>query len=83
MPDGELTTIDNTRVVAARQAEIDVQANIHMYDEPLPAEYVDRFTTKNGVPMTWGDAITLRIGKQNSFFRNNYPMGSYIIFKIK
>ena len=77
MPDGGLTTIDNTRVVAARQAGIDVQANIHAYDDLLPVEYIDRFTTKKGVPTTWGDAITLRIGKQNSTFRNNNPFGSF------
>lgn len=77
MSDGGLTTIDNTRVVAARQAGIDVQANIHAYDDLLPVEYIDRFTTKKGVPTTWGDAITLRIGKQNSTFRNNNPFGSF------
>lgn len=48
MSDGRLTTIDNTRVVAARQAGIDVQANIHAYDDLLPVEYIDRFTTKKG-----------------------------------
>ena len=83
MPDGGLTTIDNTRVVAARQAGIDVQANIHAYDDLLPSEYIDRFTTKKGVPTTWGDAITLRIGKQNATFRNNNPFGSVNMDNIK
>ncbi len=83
MPDGGLTTIDNTRVVAARQAGIDVQANIHTYDELLPSEYVDRFTTKMGVPKTWGDAITFRIGNQNATFRNNNPYGSVNMQNIK
>lgn len=31
MDDGELTTLDNTRVVAARAAGIDVMANVHAY----------------------------------------------------
>ena len=57
MADGRLTTIDNTRVVAARQARIDVQANIHAYDELLPIEYIARFTTKKGVPKTWGEML--------------------------
>lgn len=83
MPDNIYTTIDNTKVVAARQAGIDVQANIHAYDELLPAEYIERFTTKKGVPATWGDAIKLRIGKQNSTFRNNNPFGSYNMNNIK
>lgn len=45
MPDGGLTTIDNRRVVAANQAGIDVQATIHGFDDPLPQEFIERFTT--------------------------------------
>ena len=45
MPDGAYTTIDNTRVVSAREAGINVQAIIHNYNDPLPIEYVERFTT--------------------------------------
>ncbi len=77
MPDGVYTTIDNTRVAAARNAGIDVKANVHSYNEPLPQEYIDRFTTKNGIPSTWGEAIQLRIGKQKASFRNNNPMGGW------
>jgi hypothetical protein len=77
MPDSGLTAIDNTRVVAAHQAGIDVQAMIHGFDEPLPPEFIGRFTTpKGGVPSTWGDAILNRVGGQNSLFRNTYPFGS-------
>jgi len=77
MPDSDLTTIDNTRVVAAHQAGIDVQAVIHGFDDPLPPEFIDRFTTpKGGVPSTWGGAILNRIGGQNSLYRNTYPFGS-------
>ncbi|WP_051856618.1 DUF6531 domain-containing protein [Streptomyces sp. NRRL S-1868] len=77
MPDGGLTTIDNTRVVAARHAGINTQAVVHKYDEPLPdQEQIDRFTTRKGVPESWGDALSLRIGKQAAGYRNRYPMGS-------
>ena len=81
MPDGNLTTIDNTRVLAARYAEIDVQANVHAFDEVLPQDLdlIERLTTPKGVPQTWGDAVLLRIGKQNSGYRNTYPLGSNII----
>lgn len=81
MPDGNLTTIDNTRVLAARYAEIDVQANVHAFDEVLPQDLdlIERLTTPKGVPRTWGDAVLLRIGKQNSGYRNTYPLGSNII----
>ena len=77
MLDGGLTTIDNTRVVAADAAGIDVQAVIHGFDDPLPDQFIDRFTTpKGGVPSTWGDAILNRIGTQNSIYRNTHPFGS-------
>lgn len=82
MPDGVYTTIDNTRVVSAREAGIDVQA-IHNYNDPLPIEYVERFTTKQGVPTTWGEAIELRIGKQKATFRNANPFGSFEMENIK
>ena len=77
MPDGALTTIDNTRVVAANYAGIDVLANVHGFDELLPGQYISRFSTpKGGVPSTWGDALLNRIGRQNSGYRNTYPYGS-------
>lgn len=83
MPDGKYTTIDNTRVAAARVSKIEVEANIHKYTDPLPSKYIDRFTTKKGIPKTWGDAIELRIGKQKVAFREKYPYGSLKMEKIK
>jgi hypothetical protein len=80
--DGKLSTLDNTRVVAARQSGIDVQANIHIYNDQLPDSLVGRFTTQKGVPTTWGDAVELRIGKQNSDFRNTFPFGTFDLPKI-
>ena len=49
MPDGSYTTIDNTRVAAAREAEINVQTNVHNYNDPMPSNFVNRFTTPKGV----------------------------------
>lgn len=83
MPDGGLTTIDNTRVVAARAAGIDVKAVVHNADDLLPKNLVERFTTKKGIPTTWREAIELRIGKQKSSFRNNNPFGSFEMERIK
>ncbi len=82
MSEGKLTTIDNTRVVAAREAGIDVQAIIHDFNELLPESLIDRFTTKKGVPKTWGEAIELRIGKQKASFRNNNPFGADTMERI-
>ena len=84
MPDGSLTTLDNTRVAAAREVKIDVQANVRSYDTPLPNQAtIDRFTTKKGVPKTWGEAVELRVGKQKADFKNNNPMGSFDLEKMK
>jgi len=77
MEDTRLTTMDNTRVVAATSAGIDVRATVHRYDEKLTASEVSRFTTKKGVPSTWGEAITLRIQKQSSSWRKDHPYGAY------
>ena len=77
MPDGTLITVDNTRLYAAQQTGTDVQAVVHDYNEPLPEEFVERFTTtRGGIPITWGDAVENRIGNQNSYFRNIFPQGS-------
>ncbi len=77
MPDGDLTTIDNTRVLAARQAGIDVSANVHGFDEPLPPDMIGRFTTRTGALTTWGQAVGQRIGRQNATLRTTYPLGSW------
>ncbi|WJE68504.1 hypothetical protein QRY64_17295 [Bacillus albus] len=83
MPGGKLTTIDNTRVAVAREVGIEVQATIRNYKDPLPTNLIDRFTTKKGVPKTWGEALDLRILKQKTSFRNNNPMGSFELEKMK
>ena len=83
MPDGIYTTIDNTRVVSAREAGINVEANVHGYNDPLPSEYIERFTTKKGVPKTWGEAIELRVSKQKASFRNGNPYGKLEMETIK
>ncbi|HAO7676326.1 TPA: type IV secretion protein Rhs, partial [Salmonella enterica subsp. enterica serovar Agona] len=79
MADGKLTTVDNTRVLAASRAGVKVEARVHDASEALPPELIGRLTTKRGTPSTWGDAIDLRIGKQSAGYRNQYPNGSVII----
>ncbi|PHM22095.1 RHS repeat-associated core domain-containing protein [Xenorhabdus ehlersii] len=79
MKDGGLTTIDNTRVLAASRAGINVKARVHDGSTPIPQEFIRRFTTAKGVPSTWEEAINLRIGKQNAGYRKRYPNGSTVI----
>jgi RHS repeat-associated protein len=77
MPDGGLTSLDNTRVLAAHEAGIHVQARIHGFDDLIPTGGAGRFATpKGGVPTSWGDAVLNRIGGQNLPYRNRWPMGS-------
>jgi hypothetical protein len=79
MPDGGLTSLDNTRVLAANRAGIDVQANIRGFDDALPSSLVGRFTTtKGGAPSTWGDAVLNRIGNQSAGYRTANPFGSWV-----
>lgn len=82
MPDGRLTTLDNTRLLAARRAGVDVEARVFNYDEPLPNDpvYVSRFIGRKGeIPSTFGDAVKNRIGTQSSMYRTRYPSGSQVI----
>jgi hypothetical protein len=74
MSDGSFTTFDNTRLLAADRAGIDVQAVIHEAGETFPT---GRWTPRNEIqPSTWEDAVTTRIQQQNSAYRNTYPTGS-------
>jgi RHS repeat-associated protein len=80
MPDGKLTTIDNTRVVAAGRANIMVKARVRSANDPLTPDEVRRFTRTRGnktiVPSTWGEAINARIWGQSRGFSTQYPNGS-------
>jgi hypothetical protein len=77
MPDGELTSVDNTRLLAAKNASIDVRANVHEFGDPIPAERANTLRSRKGeMPTTWGQAILNRIDKQNSLYRTTYPYGS-------
>ncbi len=78
MPDGKLTSIDNSRVSAAKEVGISIKANVRNYDEKLSSEVLDskRFI-KRGTkgetpenPTTWGEAIDNRIANQSAHFRS-------------
>ncbi len=59
-------------------------ANVHNYHELLLDDnLIRRFTTNKGIPKTWGQAVELRILKQNSTFRKNNPNGSFEMRNIK
>ena len=74
MPDGKVTSMDNTRIRAAREAGIDVKANVRAFDEPLTPEIKE--ARGWGKYNTWGEAITGRINKQSGGFSDKNPLGS-------
>jgi hypothetical protein len=77
MRDGDLTTVDNTRVLSAALSGINVQVRVHEFDSVLPAQLAERFADrKGGMPSTWGEAVVNRINNQSSKYRQRYPSGS-------
>lgn len=82
MGDGAITSIDNTRILAAREAGISVRVRVRSMNEPLTAAEKTRFT-KDGFPTpnTWGEAIQVRIRSQRGrhsggTFAETFPEGS-------
>ncbi|ANH81284.1 hypothetical protein A8C56_10060 [Niabella ginsenosidivorans] len=79
MEDGMYTTVDNTRLLAAQVAGIDVQATAHGFDDAISAEVAKRFIGKDGsLPATWGEAVQNRIQSQKKSFRTQYENGSFV-----
>ncbi len=77
LPDGTFVTVDNTRLLAAHRAGIEVRAVIHEAGEALPAEFAERFLPRRGPsPQTWGEAVLNRINNQNRIFRETYHQGA-------
>lgn len=76
MPDGRLTSMDNTRIRAAREAGIEVKMQERAFDAPLTLAEVERFSHSGNVPSTWGEAIQIRIGRQSGGFGSKTPYGS-------
>lgn len=55
MPDGKLTTADNTRILAARSAGIQAQARVRDFDAKIGINDATRFKHgQPGNPTTWG-----------------------------
>jgi hypothetical protein len=80
MPDGELTSVDNTRILAARETGTDVQAVVHDYNEPLSPEIQNQRGWQEY--NTWGEATEGRIDGQGSAFRTANPNGTHDLPRI-
>ena len=69
--------MDNTRVRAAREAGIKVEAREWKPNDPLSESNRERFEVNDVMPDTWGEALQLRIQKQKpKRFGNENPHGS-------
>lgn len=80
MPDGQLTSIDNRRLLAARESGSPVVVRIHEYNEPItdPVRQRDlRVSDLHGNPGSWGQAVENRCWKQGSKFRNESLWGTH------
>lgn len=73
MPDRVPTSMDNTRILAAREAGVKVEANVHNFNDLLSPKERIRFKQDGVEPQTWGEAIQLRIRKQAT--QKGVPMG--------
>jgi filamentous hemagglutinin len=51
--------MDNTRILAAREANVSVKAKVRDFNTPLTSAEKDRFQSGSQIPKTWGsDQIT-------------------------
>jgi hypothetical protein len=79
MVDGGFTTIDNSRVLAAGHADIELRARVHDFDDGVSRWTSRQLSRRLGEqPSTWGDAASLRIASQKASFRRVHPTGSHI-----
>jgi hypothetical protein len=77
MADQGLTTVDNTRLLAAGLTGTPVQATIFDADSEIDDSQAIRFIGPNGqLPSTWGQAVLNRIANQNNLYQSTYPSGS-------
>lgn len=74
MPDGKLTSMDNTRIIAAREAGVKVKATVRGFDDPLTPAIQEARGWQSF--RTWGEAIVARINKQSGEFSTSTPYGS-------
>ncbi|QAY59806.1 hypothetical protein ET475_07250 [Microbacterium protaetiae] len=83
MSDGGVTSLDNTRLLAANELGTDVYANVHDLDEALNAAEVDRFESlQHGTPSTWGGAVDIRVAKQGTKWAGANPSGSFELPRV-
>ena len=82
MPDNAPTSMDNTRILAARKAGIQIDAIVHNHSDRLSYNEIKRFKVGTTYPKTWGEAIELRVKRQSEMsgvdknWSTKFPHGS-------
>jgi hypothetical protein len=78
MPDGGISSIDNSRLLAARDADISLEAIVHDPTDPLALHELERFDpTKGDAVETWGDVAANRIqGQRPRVWSETNPFGT-------
>ncbi|RPD83010.1 hypothetical protein EGK75_13860 [Neisseria weixii] len=80
--------MDNTRILAAREAGVKVEANVHNFNDPIPIERARTIQYKGKLPKTWGEAVQFRIKNQESQkgvptgWSQKFPNGSIYDVKV-
>ncbi|GAA2081734.1 hypothetical protein GCM10009840_17080 [Pseudolysinimonas kribbensis] len=77
MPDGAISSVDNTRVLAAHHSGVPIQARVHEFADPLPPQQLVRLGRLDGSAPTWGDFATSRIERQGPTWAGQNPFGSF------
>jgi RHS repeat-associated protein len=83
MRDGIYTTLDNKRLLAAKELGKDIKATSHNYDDALDEVNQSRFFEQYGKKVdTWGEAVELRTSSQAKYISRDSPSGSFINPKV-
>lgn len=81
LPEGGYTSLDNTRIMTAQDAGIQMEARVHKYNERLPSTMNKRFKhpkIPGDFAQTWGEALEYRLFRQNLDFQHQcFPVGTY------
>lgn len=69
MPDGEMTSLDNRRLLAAKMIKCEIEVIKHHFSDPLPKEHQNRikqawYNNNPGEP-TWGSFVQYRVSEQD------------------
>jgi hypothetical protein len=82
--DGTLVSVDNTRLLAASRADINVKVRVRAPNETIDPTRAATLKDRQGnIPTTWEQAVRNRISNQKKSYREQYPNGSYVTGSVE